>query len=216
MGRFFCFTAICFVSIVFFWGCRSLPDVELGDCSDVSLGEFGGGYRFEIGGVLRYRYMLHWGAREMICNGVTEETSDGVLNIAGFADSGITLYSARWRGGEFEVLRNNMRMPDAVLSRSILSDLLLLYRRLPVDGDCVRFNAGDDSLWLKSGGEWGDGGGCFVLDGDRFGWGGIENGKVLFRAWVTEMDGDFVRGIAIENYRDGYSAEVAFLTEPDE
>lgn len=198
-----------------FGGCRSLPVVELGDCSDVSLGEFSDKYRFEIGSVLRYRYMLHWGAKEMVCNGVVEKAVEGGLNIAGFADSGITLYSARWRGGEFEVVRNNMRMPDAVLGRSILSDLLLLYRRLPVEGDCVRRSVGDDSLWLKADSIWGGGMGWFVADGDRIGWAGIENGKVLFRAWVTEMNGGAVTGIAIENYRDGYRAQVAFLRHPD-
>ncbi len=87
---------------------------------------------------------------------------------------------------------------------------------MPVEGDCVRRNVGDDSLWLKTDSVWSGGMGCFVLNDGRCGWSGIENDKILFRAWVTEMNGDLVTGIAIENYRDGYTAEVAFLKDTDE
>lgn len=34
--------------------------------------------------------------------------------------------------------------------------------------------------------------------------------------WVTEANGGIVTGIAIEDYRDGYGAQVAFSRDPDE
>lgn len=202
--------------IAFSSGCRSLPEVHLGECSDMSYGGFSEKFRFEIPGVLRYRYMLHWNEKELICNGVTQVADGGGVNIAGFGNSGITMYSARWSDGEFEILKNNVRMPDAVLERSILNNLLLLYRRIPSEGDCIRHNIDDESLWLRTENTWGEGVGCFVLDKGVCGWSEIANGKAIFHAWVTERKGRFPAGITIENYKDGFRAEVSFLAGPEE
>lgn len=191
-------------------GCRSLPDVQLGGCEKLSYDAFAEKFQFDIPDVLRYRYTLHWKDKELICNGITQETSDGEVNIAGFSNAGLTMYSAKWRDGQFEILKNNVKMPDTLLERSLLSDLLLPYRRLPAEGDCIRQNIVDGSLWLKTENDWTGRLGCFVLIDNQPAWSGLKKDKIYFKALASTGDSNIPDRITIENYKEGYSAQIRY------
>ena len=192
------------------YGCKSLPGVQLGGCEKLSYDEFAENFQFDIPDVLRYRYMLHWKDKELICSGITQRTNEGV-NIAGFSNAGLTMYSAKWLDGQFEILKNNVKMPDAFLEKSVLSDLLLLYRRLPAEGDCIRRNIADGTLWLNTEDNWPRGLACFVLIDNQPAWSGVRKGKIYFKAWVSSTgNGDIPACITIENYKEGYSAKIRY------
>lgn len=194
-------------------GCRSLPDVHLGECEKLSFDGFVENFQFDIPELLWYRYTLHWKDKTLIFSGITQKTDNEEVNVAGLSDSGLTVFSARWRGGRFEVIKNNAKMPDALLERSILNDLLLLYRRLPAEGDCIRRNLVDGSLWLKTRDDWSGRKGCFVLIDNQPAWGGLRKGKIHFKAVVSTRDGNIPAAITIENYEDGYSAKIRYSKE---
>jgi len=192
-------------------GCsRSLPGVQLGECEKLSYDEFTEKFQFDIPDVLRYRYTLHWKDKELICSGITQRTNEGGVNIAGFSNVGLTMYSAKWQDGQFEILKNNVKIPDTFLERSILSDLLLLYRRLPAEGDCIRQNIADGTLWLKTENNWLGGSGCFVLIDNQPAWSGLREGKVYFKALASTGNSNIPACITIENYKEGYSAQIRY------
>jgi len=149
----------------------------------------------------------------LIANGVTQKTGEGGVNIAGFSNAGITLYSARWQDGHFEILKNNTKMPDRFLKRSILSDALLLYRQLPAEADCIRQDVLDGSLWLRTDRELAGGMGYFVVLDEQPAWGAIRNGKIWFKAVVTQKSGNAPVKITIENFIEGYRAEIRISNE---
>ena len=196
--------------IVAFSGCRSLPEVELGECEKISYEEFAGNFQFDLRDILRYRYSLHFKDKDLLCSGVTQKIGDNEVKIAGISDSGLTLYMAKWQGGQFEVLKNNMNMPDSFLKRSVLSDLLLPYRRFPAERGCIRRNTVDGSLWLKTQDSWHRGSGCFVLVDNQPGWSGLREDKIHFRAFASTGKGKIPISITIENYKEGYSARIRY------
>jgi len=173
-------------------GCRSLPGVQLGECEKLSYDEFAEIFQFDIPDVLRYRYTLHWKDKEL------------------FSNVGMTMYSAKWQDGQFEILKNNVKIPDTFLERSILSDLLLLYRRLPAEGDCIQQNIADGTLWLKTVNNWSGGSGCFVLIDNQPAWSGLREGKVYFKALASIGNSNIPAYITIENYKEGYSAQIRY------
>jgi hypothetical protein len=202
--------------VVLVCGCRSLPDIQLGECEKLSYDEFAENFLFEIPELLWYRYTLHWKDKKLICSGITQKTDNDGVNVAGLSDSGLTVFSARWRDGRFEILKNNLKMPDAFLERSVLNDLLLPYRRLPAEEDCIRQNIADGSLWLKTENDWLGRIGCFVLVDDQPAWSGLRNSKVHFKAVVSTRSGNIPTGITIENYKEGYSAIIRYSSESQE
>ncbi len=204
------FSILTLCAIVLVCGCRSLPDVRLGECQKLSFDEFAENFQFDIPELLWYRYSLHWKDKRLIFSGITQKTDNGEVNVAGLSDSGLTVFSARWRDGRFEILKNNAKMPDAFLERSVLNDLLLLYRRLPAEQDCIRQNIADRSLWLKTEDDWSGRKGCFVLIDNQPAWGGLRKGKIHFMAVVSTRDGKIPAGITIENYEYGYSAKIRY------
>jgi hypothetical protein len=120
------------------------------------------------------------------------------------------MYSAKWQDGQFEILKNNVKIPDTFLERSILSDLLLLYRRLPAEGDCIRQNIADGTLWLKTENNWQGGSGYFVLIDNQPAWSGLREGKVYFKALASTGNSNIPACITIENYKEGYSAQIRY------
>ncbi len=218
LRRLMCFQSVRFSILtlgvmVLVCGCRSLPDVQLGECEKLSYVEFAENFQFDIPELLWYRYTLHWKGKKLIFSGITQKTDNGGVNVAGLSDSGLTVFSARWRDGGFEILKNNVKMPDAFLERSVLSDLLLLYRRLPAEGDCIRQNIVDGSLWLKTENDWSGRKGCFMLVDDQPAWSGLRKSKIHFKAVVSTRNGNIPAGITIENYKEGYSAKIRYSNE---
>jgi hypothetical protein len=201
------------ISFAMFCGCRSLPDAKLGDCEKLDYDTFAKNFQFDIPDPLRYRYTLRWRGRALIANGITQKASEGRVNIAGFSNTGITLYSAQWQDGDFEILKNNTKMPDRFLKRSILNDALLLYRQFPAEGDCIRRDVLDGSLWLKTDRELAGGTGYFVVLDERPAWGGIRNEKVCFKAMLAQKNNNAPAQITIENFYEGYRAEIRILNE---
>ena len=191
-------------------GCRPLPSVQLGECEKLSYDEFGEKFKFDIPDVLRYRYTLNWKNKELICSGITQRTNEGGVNIAGFSNMGLTMYSAKWQNGQFDILKNNVKIPDIFLERSILSDLLLLYRRLPAEGDCIQQNIADGTLWLKTENNWSGGSGCFVLIDNQPAWSGLREGKVYFKALASIGNSNIPAYITIENYKEGYRSQIRY------
>jgi hypothetical protein len=176
-------------------GCRSLPDVQLGECEKLSYDKFAENFQFDIPELLWYRYALHWKGKKLIFSGITQKTDNKGVNVAGLSDSGLTIFSARWRDGRFEIIKNNVKMPDAFLERSVLSDLLLLYRRLPA---------------------WSGRKGCFVLIDSQPAWSGLRKSKIHFKAVVSTGNGNIPAGITIENYKEGYSAKIRYSNDSHE
>ena len=218
LRRLMCFQSVRFSILtlgvtVLVCGCRSLPDIQLGECQKLSFDEFAENFQFDIPELLWYRYSLHWKDKNLIFSGITQKTDNGWINVAGLSDSGLTVFSARWRDGRFEILKNNAKMPDTFLERSILNDLLLLYRRLPAKEDCIRQNIADGSLWLKTENDWSGRKGCFVLIDNQPAWSGLIKGKIHFKAVVSTRDGNIPVGITIENYKEGYGAEIRYSDE---
>jgi hypothetical protein len=194
-------------------GCRSLPYIQLGGCEKLSYDEFAENFQFDIPELLWYRYSLRWKDKKLIFSGITQKTDNRGVNLAGLSDSGLTVFSAGWRDGRFEILKNNVKMPDAFLERSVLNDLLLLYRRLPAEEDCIRQNIADGSLWLKTKNDWSGRKGCFVLIDNKPAWSGLRKGKIHFKAVVSTRNGHIPTCITIENYKEGYSAEIRYSNE---
>jgi hypothetical protein len=183
----------------------------LRDCEKPNYDEFIKKFNFVIPDVLRYRYTLSWKGKELICNGITQKAEDGEVNIAGFSNIGVTMYSAKWQNGQFEIFRNNIKMPDIFLERSVLSDLLLPYHRLPVEGKCILKNTTDETFWLKTENNWANGSGYFVLIDNQPAWSILKEGKVYFRALASTDSNNNIKYITIENYKEGYNAQVIYL-----
>lgn len=194
-----------------FCGCRSLPDIELGTCKNLDYNSFTKNFQFDIPNPLKYRYTLRWRNRTLIVNGLNQVNKEGGVNIAGFTNIGITLYSARWQDGQFEILKNNIHMPDNFLKKSILHDVLLLNHPLSAESDCIRQDISDGSLWLETNHELGGGTGYFVLRNEQPAWGGIRKGKICFMAIVTRKKKNTPELIKIENFNENYKAEIRFI-----
>ena len=113
------FTKLILSIMVLVCGCRSLPGVQLGGCEKLSYDEFAENFQFDIPDVLRYRYTLHWKDKELICSGITQRTNEGGVNIAWFSNSGLTMYSSKRQECQFELLKNNVKISDTFLERSI-------------------------------------------------------------------------------------------------
>ena len=97
-------------------GCRSLPDVKLGQCEELDTKQFAKAFDFRVKNTIRYRYSFCRNNLEFSCNGITQQKDDGIY-IAGFSNAGITLFSARWQNGQFSILRNNTKMPVSFLEK---------------------------------------------------------------------------------------------------
>ena len=149
----------------------------------------------------------------MIANGITHKTDKSRVNVAGFSNLGMTLYSALWQGNHFEILKNNTGMPDKFLKRSILCDVLLLYRQLPAAGNCIRRDVLDGSLWLETDRQLAGGTGYFVILDGQPGWGAIRNGKLCFKALVTQRNKNIPAKITIENFNEGYKSEIRIFNK---
>ena len=194
-------------------GCRSLPDAKLGNCGDFDYDKFAKNFQFDIPDPLRYRYTLRWRGKALTANGITQKTGEGRANIAGFSSAGITLYSAWWQDGHFEILKNNTKMPDKLLKRSILNDVLLLYRQLPAEAACICQDVLDGSLWLRTDRGLAGGTGYFVVLDEQPAWGAVRNGKICFKAVATRENTNTPTRITIENFSEGYRAEIRFFRE---
>jgi len=194
-------------------GCASMPVVKLDDCVGGDAALFSEHFRFDCSGAQRFRYVFRRSGKELACNGVAEKTEQGQVKVAGFGDSGITLFAAIWADGNCSIIKNNTGMSDAFLNRTVFGDLLLRYRPLPVDGGCMRRNEADGSWWLTTDTEWSGVKGCFILADGQYGWSGLANGRVVFKAMMLEGAADGRTIIGIENYRDAYKAEVVYMVE---
>ncbi|MEN8126643.1 MAG: DUF3261 domain-containing protein, partial [Planctomycetota bacterium] len=192
-------------------GCRSLPDVELGPCEELDTTRFAEAFNFKTASTMRYRYWFRRKNAEFTCNGITQQKGDSIY-IAGFSNAGITLFSALWENGQFTVLRNNTKIPESFLSKSVLNDLLIVYRR-PSDNDCcVRRNRLDDSLWLEMEDQLAGTTGYFVINHDNPAWIGVKNDTIYYRATIAnkrELD-----CLDIESYKEGYHSEIRLLDTP--
>lgn len=189
-------------------GCRSLPEVNLGPCDASDTEPFVRAFNFETANTIRYRYWFCRKNVEFSCNGMTQQKDDGVY-IAGFSNAGITLFSAVWADGQFSILRNNTKMPESFLAKSVLGDLLIIYRR-PADNDrCVRRNLLDDSLWLEMEDPLAGKTGYFVINGGELAWVGVQKDKICYQAKrVKKKERDC---LDIENYKEGYRSEIRIL-----
>jgi hypothetical protein len=194
-------------------GCQSLPDTKLGNCEDFNYDVFTRNFQLDIPDPLQYRYTLRWRSKTLIANGITHKTDKSRVNVAGFSNLGMTLYSAQWQDDHFEILKNNTGMPDKFLKRSILSDMLLLYRQLPPAGNCIRQDALDGSLWLETNRQLAGGKGYFVVLEGQPAWGSVRNGKICFKAVVAQKNGNTPKKITIENFNEGYKSEIRFVNE---
>ena len=119
-----------FILFTAFCGCRSLPDAKLGSCEDLDYDIFTKNFPFDIPDPLQYRYTLHWRNKTLIANGINHTTDKNGVNVAGFSNLGMTLYSAQWQDNHFEILKNNTGMPDKFLGKQLKSklELDLLYQ----------------------------------------------------------------------------------------
>ena len=194
-------------------GCKSLPDAKLGNCKDLDYDIFTKNFPLDIADPLQYRYTLHWRDKTLIANSITHKTDKSGVNVAGFSNLGMTLYSALWQDDNFEILKNNTGMPDKFLKRSILCDALLLYRQLPTAGNCIRRDVLDGSLWLETNRKLAGGTGYFVVLDGRPGWGAIRNGKMYFKAVAALKSKNTPTKITIENFNEGYKSEIRFYNE---
>ena len=201
------------VLFTFLFGCRSLPDAELGNCEDFDYDIFTKNFPFDIPDPLQYRYTLSWRSKTMIANGIAHKIDKGGVNIAGFSNLGMTLYSARWQGNHCEIFKNNTGMSDKFLKRSILFDVLLLYRQLPTAGNCIRRDDLDGSLWLETNRQLAGGMGYFVVLDGQPGWGAIKNGKICFKAVVEQKNMKTPTKITIENFSEGYKSEIRLINK---
>ncbi len=194
-------------------GCQSLPDIKLGDCEDLDYDIFTKNFPLDITDPLQYRYTLRWQSKTLIANGIAHKTDKNEVNMAGFSNLGMTLYSAQWQDNQFEILKNNTGMSDKFLKRSILCDVLLLYRQLPAAGICIRRDVLDGSLWLETNSQLAVGTGYFVILDGQPGWGAIRNGKICFKAVAAQKNKNTPKKISIENFYEGYKSEIRFLNE---
>ena len=194
-------------------GCKSLPDAKLGNCEDLNYDIFTKNFPLDIPNPLQYRYTLHWRSKTLIANGITHKTDESGVNVAGISNLGMTLYSAQWQDNHFEILKNNTGMPDKFLERSLLWDVLLLYRQLPAAGNCIRRDVLDGSLWLESNRQLAGGTGYFVVLDGQPGWGSIRNGKICFKAVAEQKNKNTPIKITIENFNEGYKSEIRFFNE---
>jgi hypothetical protein len=194
-------------------GCRSLPDVKLGNCEDFDYDIFTKNFPFDIPDPLQYRYTLRWRNKTLIANGITHAIDKSGVNVAGFSNLGMTLYSAQWQENNFEILKNNTGMTDKSLKRSILCDALLLYRQLPAAGNCIRQDVLDGSLWLEMNRQLAGGTGYFVVLGGQPGWGAVRNEKLCFKAVAAKKNKKTPTKIAIENFSEGYKSEIRLFNE---
>ena len=194
-------------------GCRSLPDAKLGNCEDSDYVIFTMNFPLDIPDPLQYRYTLRWRSKTLIANGITHKTDKSGVNVAGFSNFGMTLYSAQWQDNHFEILKNNTGMPDKFIKRSILCDALLLYHKLPAAGNCIRRDVLDGSLWLETNRQLAGGTGYFVVLDGQPGWGSIRNGKICFKAVAAQKNMNTPTKITIENFNEGYKSEIRFFYE---
>ena len=192
-------------------GCRSLPKVQLGPCDALDTEPFVRAFDFKTANTIRYRYLFRRKNVEFSCNGMTQQ-KDGGVYIAGFSNAGITLFSAVWKDGQFSILRNNTKMSESFLAKSVLGDLLIIYRK-PSDNDrCVRRNLLDDSLWLEMEDKLAGETGHFVINGGELAWVGLQKDKIYYRAKkVKKKELDC---LDIENYNQGYRSEIRILNVP--
>ena len=193
-------------------GCRTLPDVKLGPCEELDTKPFVEAFSFRTMGTIRYRYSFCRKNVKFTCNGIAQQ-QDNSIYIAGFSNAGITLFSAQWEDGKFSVLRNITKMPESFLAKSVLSDLLIVFRK-PSDSDrCVRRNRLNDSLWLEMEKPLAGETGYFVINREELAWVGVQKGKVCYRAKMAinkELD-----CLDIEGYKGGYRSEIRILDAPD-
>jgi hypothetical protein len=208
-----CLAILILILFTMLCGCRSLPDAKLGNCEDINYDIFAENFPLDIPDTLQYRYTLRWRNKTLIVNGITRKTDKSGVNVAGFSNLGMTLYSAQWQGNHFEILKNNLGMPDKYLKRSILCDVLLLYRQLPAAGNCIRRDVLDGSLWLETNRQLAGGTGYFVVLDGQPGWGAVRNGKICFKAVAAQNDKNAPTKITIENFNEGYKSEIRFLDE---
>jgi hypothetical protein len=194
-------------------GCRSLPEVELGPCVEAGYEAVAAKLAFDMPDGVRYRYTLQWRGRTLVANGMSQRTGNGEVNLAGYSDSGITMYKAKWQNNKFRILSNNTGMPDALLEKSVLADVFLLHRRMKAAGQCASRDAKDGGLWLRAGGDMEGAELYFVLADGKSSLMAQKKGRIYYKATVAEKRGNMPSDIRIENYGAGYSARIEIAPE---
>jgi hypothetical protein len=200
-------------AVIAIGGCNSLPEVELGPCSEAGYQAVAAGFMFDMSDVVRYRYTLQWHGRILVANGMSQRTGSGEVNLAGFSDSGITMYSARWQDGKFRILRNNTGMSEALLEKSVLGDVLLLHRKMKAAGQCASRNAKDGGLWLAASNGTPEAAWYFVMADEKISWIAQKKGRIYYKATVMGRRGNMPSDIRIENYDAGYSARIELVPD---
>ena len=205
-----CIRKTLFVFLIgFVSGCQSLPDVNLEPCAqscDVSV------LQFNVPETMRYRYTLSVKGKESFFNGVTRKTRDGEVNIAGFADSGMTAYLAKWNAGKLDLLSNRTTMSASFLKKSVLKDLLLPYNSFENIG-CPQYNRCDGSWWFNVSKGEGMPDGYLIVIKDYLAWSWVKNGRMCYFARITHEKNRNLSCIEIENYKDNYVSEVRYFQE---
>ena len=192
-------------------GCRSLPEVKLGQCENLDTKQFVRTFNLKIPENIRFRYSFRRKNVEFVCDGIIQQ-KESVTHIAGFSNSGITLFSALRENGQFSVLRNNTKMPESFLVNSVLNDLLIMYRKPSGNERCVRRNQFSGSPWLEMEDPLAGQTGYFVINLDNMAWIGVQNNKLCYRATMAnkkELD-----CLYIENYKEKYRSEIRILDVP--
>jgi hypothetical protein len=168
--------------------------------------------QFNVPETLRYRYSLSINGKESFFNGVTRKTRDGEVYIAGFADSGMTAYLAKWNDGKLEVLSNRTTISTFFLKKSVLNDLFLPYNPLQNIG-CPQYNRRDGSWWFKVSEREGLPDGYFVVLKKDLAWSWAKNGRMYYFARISYGKNLNLSCIEIENYKDNCISEIRYFQE---
>jgi hypothetical protein len=203
---------VCLFAIFITGGCRVLPKVSLESCIQQDTTHFVQLFAsYFSGDSMRCRYMLDLKSMTLNFEGIVQK-QENVIFLAGFNDSGITLFSARWAHGKFVILKNNTRMPEQFL-KCVLTDLMLPYY-LPMDTmGCVYTNISDNSLWLHMKDNPGNIEGYYVIENGHAAWNGLKQGRLCYRADISTDDSSGNSVIDIDHLDYCYRAKMIILSD---
>lgn len=209
-----CLYACCMFALLIFSGCQPFPVVQLDECKMQNTERFVRTFHIKQAANIRYHYKLNRKNSQYIFEGVSHRKGDCVY-LAGFSDSGITLFSAKWENGQFTILKNQTKIPTSFLKESILMDWVLPHLRPTKELDCIYLNPAEETMWLLMETDFAGYTGFFVLDHDRKAWCGLNGRRMYYQAEVTKEKGGFPSVIKVTNYQHRYTAEMRLLIDPE-
>ena len=165
--------------------------------------------------LIRYQYELSLGKKEYIYQGIIHIKENGAITVAGMSDTGVTLFVAEINENKCEIVKNNLGLPDSLISYGLVPDAFLFLIRTKVHLKSFDFPK-DNSVWrvIFPVIDYGEGVvAYFVKTAQKQYCCLLDNNSKIYQADLVLDKNDMVIDANVHHYIRNYKAKIYLIKE---